>query len=705
MNRNFISVQAILSGLLLILPIGYGLLDPETENPNRSVVEVYQVEGEDQNGRFSGLARFYFAGEERRDFTAVRELDYTDGSRQCFIGIGRRAGGFNQIVFEQNSTDFTLNTNDGGLTAHFEVPPVNRVEMEVQLPEGRVQFGTGISVLSESWRPISENHLKVKQQFLRARSQTLGWVGIPIRFRNSGLVKLSIRDDNVRAALLLPNGQHPDDDVHARKLVNLGLEETYNNRRALAGINGVPQLHTSSQGYSWLYELDDQEIRRGWKIWVNGAISLRPGVGVLMEYYQWSNGSYTPAFGQPTAGIEIGPQRVVQGQPFEVTISGASLNGLDQIWMFGNATGIPELDRAFTVQAQGRLCMEKTFSMTIDRPGTYSFGANARDLLYGRENGLHQASDACGLAYDIIEVEPEIRKRFRVGFVLFAPEGYDANHPEVRSALRKLTDIKFALTSQFERSTEGHGRLQALGQTFVFYPSGAIPDIVEDGSREVNNFVFDVLRDELYAHYEDDYDFLAVYEIYPDKQWGARHITIRSYVNGFGFNGPVDHSDVVGSQGRLRGFGFTGDPRTFPVEYDFRDSKMLLLLHELFGHQWGIRLPELQRGSSGHFKAGIESTNVSVMYARPWRRINDTTFETVEIIDPQTGYYKVTFHPWVLYTAGLKLRHEIPQQLYEIITTDSLPRYAEYRTVTGTTRTIYLDDMIERYGDRYDVRW
>ena len=107
----------------------------------------------------------------------------------------------------------------------------------------------------------------------------------------------------------------------------------------------------------------------------------------------------------------IASKRAVQvGEPFNIKVIGSSSIGLRAVWWFGRGTGIDEIDQAHWHDVAGEMFHEEIWEgVTIDQPGTYTFGANSRDVLYGVELGVpHQASEGAGISECIVEVRGDI---------------------------------------------------------------------------------------------------------------------------------------------------------------------------------------------------------------------------------------------------------------------------------------------------------
>ena len=135
----------------------------------------------------------------------------------------------------------------------------------------------------------------------------------------------------------------------------------------------------------------------------------------------------------PTVSLTVNPATATAGEPFIITVTGTSPVGLAVVWWFGQNTGImdatvtitypPEptslskpcadvvnptkLDRAFCsplFDAQQTVTSYSfTSSITINQPGTYRIGANARDVLYPIPGEAHQASEGTGI--QVVEVQ------------------------------------------------------------------------------------------------------------------------------------------------------------------------------------------------------------------------------------------------------------------------------------------------------------
>jgi len=139
---------------------------------------------------------------------------------------------------------------------------------------------------------------------------------------------------------------------------------------------------------------------------------------------------FVPGLSPPTVSISLNPTSVDAGQPFTITVDGHSDVGLSAIWWFGDVAteGVSgtvdgvnynSLYRVFWHDCAGVLDCSRSWTVTIDAPGSYTFGANSRDLIYqaildainaGEDPTTipgygepHQASEGSGILYVTLE--------------------------------------------------------------------------------------------------------------------------------------------------------------------------------------------------------------------------------------------------------------------------------------------------------------
>jgi subtilisin family serine protease len=111
----------------------------------------------------------------------------------------------------------------------------------------------------------------------------------------------------------------------------------------------------------------------------------------------------------PTATISVNPKQVAVGTPFSVTVTGSAPFGLAAVWWFGQNTGIVDIDKAHYQTAPGSVKVYTySWPATINKKGTFTLGANVRDVRYPNpgDGFPHQASEGSGIPVTTIKVVP-----------------------------------------------------------------------------------------------------------------------------------------------------------------------------------------------------------------------------------------------------------------------------------------------------------
>ncbi|MEN8181148.1 MAG: hypothetical protein ABFS46_01285 [Myxococcota bacterium] len=113
--------------------------------------------------------------------------------------------------------------------------------------------------------------------------------------------------------------------------------------------------------------------------------------------------------GPPDVRIIASKRVVAVGEPFDIVVIGHSPIGLKAIWWFGQGTGNVDHDKAHWHALTGENAAEQAWTgLSLGQPGTYTFGANARDTLYGVQLGVpHQASEGAGIDTCFVEVRTD----------------------------------------------------------------------------------------------------------------------------------------------------------------------------------------------------------------------------------------------------------------------------------------------------------
>ncbi len=288
---------------------------------------------------------------------------------------------------------------------------------------------------------------------------------------------------------------------------------------------------------------------------------------------------------------------------------------------------------------------------------------------------------------------PEVirpRRTWTMAFVLLTAPDTDTSTPAFATKLAKVEYMRQRVGRYFKVATGNLGALRPSGQVFVLQPEGYIPDVRVGPTNVLYDFVQRVTG-LLYDRTGDEWDFVAIYEDYPDRQVTARHLYVQNDTARSGLD-LFDMSGDYGSAGRLLGVGLVWDVNDMPADYDFSQSRMHLLLHETIGHQYGVHLAALAQPGA-HFDLGIESPSFTVMYGRPWVRIDDTHFTTAEVLDPVGGHFLITFHPWIMHIMGLKGRNEVPSRLMKVHPDTPPAHRYDLVTTTGTFGWIHFRDV------------
>jgi len=108
----------------------------------------------------------------------------------------------------------------------------------------------------------------------------------------------------------------------------------------------------------------------------------------------------------PTVSISVTPETVRVGETFRVLLKAEDDVGLQSMWWWGENTGIPELDKAHTVEVSGRSA-SSDWNVTATQEGTFTLLANARDSAYSTPGEAHQASEGAGVARATVTVVSE----------------------------------------------------------------------------------------------------------------------------------------------------------------------------------------------------------------------------------------------------------------------------------------------------------
>eukprot|EP00735_Rhodelphis_limneticus_P009288 TRINITY_DN2668_c0_g1::TRINITY_DN2668_c0_g1_i1::g.25895::m.25895 TRINITY_DN2668_c0_g1::TRINITY_DN2668_c0_g1_i1::g.25895 ORF type:complete len:1640 (+),score=507.40,REJ/PF02010.10/5.2e-07,REJ/PF02010.10/2.4e-34,fn3/PF00041.16/10,fn3/PF00041.16/17,SCHIP-1/PF10148.4/2e+03,SCHIP-1/PF10148.4/2.8 TRINITY_DN2668_c0_g1_i1:70-4989(+) len=87
------------------------------------------------------------------------------------------------------------------------------------------------------------------------------------------------------------------------------------------------------------------------------------------------------------------------GSTIQVTLFAKAQNKVKSLWFWGAETPDASLNKAFLKAyrySEARNTSAYQFSIKLSKAGSYTFGSNARDILYPKAGQVHQASEGCG---------------------------------------------------------------------------------------------------------------------------------------------------------------------------------------------------------------------------------------------------------------------------------------------------------------------
>lgn len=217
-----------------------------------------------------------------------------------------------------------------------------------------------------------------------------------------------------------------------------------------------------------------------------------------------------------------------------------------------------------------------------------------------------------------------------------------------------------------------------------------------------------VVAREFFRTHVDDYDFLITFTTFEfdTRDAMAFHWGMQNQVQGIGI--PLyDVTDLFGSAGRLQGYidmaaltRYVTDPLNPAFE-----GALGTLGHEIL-HQWsgnvrfdqGFGPDDSLLGRNKKHWSNLLDTNGSVLHGHDWRNNGDGTFTSVS--------EDKFFSPLDLYLAGFYRADEVPPML--LIDNPAVdPIIAPWKslllhgpTISGTARTVTIDDIIAAEGPR-----
>jgi hypothetical protein len=211
---------------------------------------------------------------------------------------------------------------------------------------------------------------------------------------------------------------------------------------------------------------------------------------------------------------------------------------------------------------------------------------------------------------------------------------------------------------------------------------------------------------EFFKSHPDDYDFFIIFSNFdfrmPQAEAKGFYQGVKNDVLGIGKE-PFDNTSFYGSEGKLQGTIDMGNINTVvadPLDPGFEET-MTILSHELL-HRWAAFVKFKQAdGTPNESLLGIDGshwsflldTAGSVQYGNRWQDNGDGTFTALAGFK----YYS----PLDLYLMGFLDKSEVaPMLLIEDTPVDPARLPEAGITITGTGRTITIEDIIAAEGER-----
>ncbi|MDT8317351.1 MAG: CARDB domain-containing protein, partial [bacterium] len=251
------------------------------------------------------------------------------------------------------------------------------------------------------------------------------------------------------------------------------------------------------------------------------------------------------------------------------------------------------------------------------------------------------------------------------------------------------------------------------GNVSVMEVDGVYDARFADGTE--NRFARQQVAKEFYKTHSDDYDFLVFFSNFDygmlDEHTVAFYQGIRNDVEGIG-QGIFDHSATYGSDGKLQGTIDMGNVLNHaanyetvsdPLDPEFNDT-LSTLSHEIL-HRWGAKLrfkdetrkvSDAMLGKDGSHWSFLFDSNGSVLYGNEWSDNGDGTFTSLASRKEMKHY-----GPLDLYLMGMIDKSKVPSMLLiESADVDKARLPEAGVTISGTARTVTIDDIIAAEGER-----
>jgi hypothetical protein len=266
-------------------------------------------------------------------------------------------------------------------------------------------------------------------------------------------------------------------------------------------------------------------------------------------------------------------------------------------------------------------------------------------------------------------------------------------------AAQTVDSVFWTRSSKFTATTLGD-----YGNVTVMEVAGNYDAGNADGT--VNSLPRQEIAKEFFRTHQDDYDFFVVLSNFdfamPDAESTAFYMGINNDTQGIGLE-QFDNSASFASgmlqgmidMGNIAGLGLS------PLDPALFDDALNSLSHEQM-HRWGAgvkfrnadgTLNASLLGRDGSHWSYLLDTDGSVLYGNDWQKNSDGTFTS---ISSPTSYGNLD-----LYLMGLIDRSQVSSiTLIENASIDPAKLPEPGATITGTAKTVTIDDIIAAEGER-----
>ncbi|WP_054692802.1 CARDB domain-containing protein [Geotalea toluenoxydans] len=243
------------------------------------------------------------------------------------------------------------------------------------------------------------------------------------------------------------------------------------------------------------------------------------------------------------------------------------------------------------------------------------------------------------------------------------------------------------------------------GNVTVIETSGAYDAELPDGTSNVEPR--QAIAKEFFKTHKDEYDFLAIFTNYDfqlPKDAIAFYQNVKNDIKGIGLDPEYNRTEFYGSKGKLQGTIDMGN--LLKLATNKLDPKYQFVIdtlsHEML-HRWGAFVKfrdwngNESEGLLGYQKVHwsfLLDSGASTHYGNYWQNNGDGTFTSLAA----RKYY---YSPLDLYLMGMIDKSKVPPMLLiENPAIDPTKKPEAGVTITGTPRTVTIDDIIAVNGER-----